>query len=108
MFGFMKSFILCIGSALTVSLLLFSGSSRAAGYDENVMHNFMGGCMKTALSNNANPGLSSRYCHCLWKYITKEIPFTQFVKLDSGEMNIKQAGFVRIITKCGGNVNRIP
>ena len=79
----MKSFILCIGSALTVSLLLFSGSSRAAGYDENVMHNFMGGCMKTALSNNAHPGLSSSYFHSLWNYITKEMPFKEFVMLDS-------------------------
>ena len=104
----MKRFVLCIGSSLPASVLLFSGSSRAAGYDENVMHNFMDGCMKTDLSNKANSGLSSRYCHCLWKDITKEMPFKEFVMLDSGEMNLKETGFIRITTKCGGNVDQIP
>jgi len=36
------------------------------------------------------------------------MPFKEFVMLDSGEMNIKETGFVRITTKCGGNGDQIP
>ena len=99
----MKRLALCIGSSLTASLLLLGGSCRAAGYDEDVMHNFLGGCMKAALSKNAPPGSASRYCHCMWEDIRKEIDFKDFVRLDSGEISTDEAGLDRIITKCGGN-----
>ena len=46
----MKRLALCIGSSLTASLLLLGGSCRAAGYDEDVMRNFLDGCVKAALA----------------------------------------------------------
>lgn len=104
----MKHQALCIGSSLTASLLLFGGSSRAAGYDENIMHTFLGGCIKTAMDTNASPGYASRYCHCMWDGIVKEMPFKQFVRLDRGEMSSKEAGLDRIVAKCGGDVDKLP
>ena len=104
----MKSLALCMGSSLTVSLLLFGGSSRVAGYNENVMHNFLGGCMKAALANNTSPGYASRYCHCLWDGVTKEMPLEDFAKADRGEITSQKVGFDRIVTKCGGNANKLP
>ena len=102
----MKRLALC--SSLTASLLLFGGSSSAAGYDDDVMHNFMGGCIWTAMNNNASPGYASRYCHCMWDGIVKEMPFKQFVRLDRGEMSSKEAGLDRIVAKCGGDVDKLP
>ena len=104
----MKHLALCIGSSLTASLLLFGGSSRAAGYDEDVMHNFLGGCMKAALANNTSPGYASRYCHCLWNGVTKEMPFEDFAMADRGEISSQEAGFDRIVTNCGGNADKLP
>ena len=104
----MKRLALCIGSSLTASLLLFGNSSSAAGYDEDVMHNFLGGCIWTAMNNNASPGYASRYCDCMWDGITKKIPFKQFARLDRGEMSSKESGLDRIVTKCGGNADKLP
>lgn len=104
----MKHLALCIGSSLTASLLLFGGSSSAAGYDEDVMHNFLGGCMKAALANNTSPGYASRYCHCLWDAVTKEMTFEDFAMADRGEISSQEAGFDRIVTKCGGNADKLP
>ena len=103
----MKRLVLCIGSSLTASLLLFGGSSRAAGYDDDVMHTFLGGCIKVAIPNT-NPNYASRYCHCMWDGITKEMPFKKFVRLDRGEMSSKEAGLDRIVAKCGGDVDKLP
>ena len=104
----MKRLALCIGSSLTASLLLFAGSSRAAGYDEDVMHNFLGGCIWAAMNNNASPGYASRYCDCMFDRITKEMPFKQFARLDRGEISSKEAGLDRIVAKCGGDVDKLP
>lgn len=103
----MKRLALCIGSSLTASLLLFGGSSRAAGYDEDVMHNFLGGCMKAGLANNTSPSDVSRYCHCLWDGVTKEMPFEDFDVADRGEKSTQEVGFDRIVTKCGGNADKL-
>ena len=86
----MKSLALCIGSSLTASLLLFGNSTSAAGYDENVMHNFMGGCMKAALANNTSPGYASRYCHCLWDAVTTEMTFEDFAMADRGSGSLPE------------------
>ena len=104
----MKHLALCIGSSLTASLLLFGGSSSAAGYDEDVMHNFLGGCMKAALANNTSPGYASRYCHCLWDAVTKEMTFEDFAMADRGEISSQEAGFDRIVAKCDGDVDKLP
>ena len=104
----MKRLIISLGSSVTISLLLLGGSSKAAGYDEDVMHNFLGGCMKASLANNTSPGYASRYCHCLWNGVTKEMPFEDFAMADRGEISSQEAGFDRIVTKCGGNANKLP
>ena len=100
----MKRLALCIGSSLTASLLLLGGISRAAGYDDDVMHNFLGGCIKAAIPNT-NTGYASRYCHCMWDDITKEMTFEDFVRVDRGKpISAKsRANLDRIITRCGGN-----
>ena len=103
----MKRLALCIGSSLTASPLLFGGSSRAAGYDADVMHTFLGGCIEVA-SPKTNTNYASRYCHCMWDGITKEMPFKQFARLDRGEMSSKEAGLDRIVAKCGGDVDKLP
>ena len=104
----MKRLALCIGSSLTVSLLLFGNSTGAtAGYDEDVMHNFVGGCMKVAIPKT-NTNYASRYCHCMWDGITKEMPFKKFVRLDRGEMSAREAGLDRIVAKCDGDVDKLP
>ena len=99
----MKRLALCIGSSLTASLLLLGGSSRAAGYDEDVKQNFLDGCVEAALANNTSPSYSSRYCHCMWDGITKEMSLKQFLRLDRGEISVREAGLDRMIAKCGGN-----
>ena len=101
----MKRLALCIGSSLTLSLLLFCGSSKAAGYDEDVRHNFLGSCIKAALSNNADAAYASRYCHCLWDDVTKQVTYKDFDRLDKGKpLSAKaKASFDRIVAKCGGN-----
>ena len=71
------------------------------------MHNFLGGCMKAALANNTSPGYASRYCHCLWDGVTKEMPFEDFAKADRGEITSQKVGFDRIVTKCGGNADKL-
>ena len=101
----MKRLALC--SSLTASLLLFGGSSSAAGYDDDVMHTFLGGCIEVA-SPKTNTNYASRYCHCIWDGITKEMPLKQFVRLDRGETSSKEAGLNRIVAKCGGDVDKLP
>ncbi len=104
----MKRLAVCIGSSLTVSLLLFGESGRAAGYNEDIKNNFMTGCMKAALSNKASHDYSSKYCNCLWEGATNTIPFEVLAKLDRGEINIKETGFNQIVIICGGDANKLP
>ena len=104
----MKRLALCIGSSLTVSLLLFGNSTgAAAGYDEDVMHTFLGGCMNVAIPKT-NTNYASRYCHSMWDGITKEMPFKKSVRLDRGEMSAREAGLDRIVAKCDGDVDKLP
>ena len=98
----MKHLALCIGSSLTASLLLFGGSSRAAGYDEAIMHDFLGNCIYKGVGV-APPVYMSAWCHCSWKGVKSDIPFSEYEKLD--EANLKEnPAVIPILNKCAGIV----
>ena len=98
----MKHLALCIGSSLTVSLLLFAGISRASDYDEAIMLDFLGNCIYKGVGV-APPAYMSAWCHCSRKGVKSDIPFSEYEKLD--EANLKEnPAVIPILYKSAGIV----
>tara|TARA_B100002052_G_scaffold191492_1_gene174513 strand:- start:160 stop:489 length:330 start_codon:yes stop_codon:yes gene_type:complete len=99
----------CVWLLFTLSLLLCGGNSRAAGYTENKKHNFLSSCIPKVKRDSESPGFSSKYCNCLWHFVSADIPFDEFVKLDNGEASVKTNWAVNgIYKKCGAGTDEVP
>ena len=105
----MKRRTTCVGFLFTLFLLLYGGNSGAAGYTENEKHNFLSSCIPKVKSDSDSPGFSSKYCNCLWHFVSADIPFNEFVKLDNGEASGKTNWAINgIYKKCGAGTDEVP
>ena len=87
---------------LTLSLLVLGESSRAGGYNEAIMHDFIGDCIYKGVGV-APPAYMSAWCHCTWRGVRAGIPFSEYEKLD--DANLKDNPTVTpILKKCAGAV----